>query len=172
MTSAAGSGTRCSIGQTIPEFGPVDGYSSPELGGGHFDVTVVQLSKKRPCARHEGWRFASAARWDDRLLARAARSSATIHWLAIARRSAIAGMLNTPPRAPSDALAKLKHASFDVPADGREKSGAVKPGRLKGLTRALLGAPRLTAQQVVAGRPREGAKVRQVLRVGGSRICR
>lgn len=140
-----------------------------DLGGGTFDVTVVQLSKKRfRVLGIEGDVRLGGKDWDDRLADFAADQFRQIHGSDPREDPQSCALLHQAAERAKRTLSKVEQASLMVMHDGRRLSVPVRRVEFEGLTEDLLLRTRMTAQQVVNGAGLAWNKVDKILLVGGS----
>lgn len=155
-------------GTTIPDTAPKT-VLVYDLGGGTFDVTVVQLSKKRfRVLGIEGDVRLGGKDWDDRLAAFAAEQFRNLHGSDPRDDPQSLALLHQAAERAKRTLSKVEQASLTILHSGHKLSVPVNRAEFEGLTRDLLIRTRLTAEQVVRGAGLTWAKVDKVLLVGGS----
>ncbi len=140
-----------------------------DLGGGTFDVTLVQLSKKRfKVLGIEGDVRLGGKDWDDRLANHAAEQFRAQYGSDPREDPQSLALLQQAAEKTKRTLTKVDQASLTILHDGRKLSLPITRAEFEGLTADLLLRTRLTAQQVVNGAGLTWPAVDKVLLVGGS----
>jgi molecular chaperone DnaK len=140
-----------------------------DLGGGTFDVTLVQVGNKRfQVLAIEGDVRLGGKDWDDRIVNWAAeRFRAQYGSDPRSDLQSAALLLATAERA-KRALSKVEQASVTVAHAGHRLTLPLSRAEFENLTKDLLVRTRLTTQQVLAQAGLTWSQVDRILMVGGS----
>ncbi|CAN5139798.1 molecular chaperone DnaK [soil metagenome] len=140
-----------------------------DLGGGTFDVTLVQLSRKRfRVLGIEGDVRLGGKDWDDRLIDHASAQFQAQYGSDPKFDPQSMAMLHAAAERAKRTLSKVDQATMTVVHEGRKLAVAITRSEFEAMTRDLLIRTRLTAQQVVTQAGRTWSQVDKVLMVGGS----
>lgn len=140
-----------------------------DLGGGTFDVTLVQLSERRfQCLGIEGDVRLGGKDWDDRLIDYVANQFVQKHGSdPRAHPQALTNLAVAAERA-KRTLSKLAFTTVTCGHEGKVLSVPITRGDFETMTRDLLVRTRLTTQQVLRQAGLTWDQVDRVLLVGGS----
>ncbi len=140
-----------------------------DLGGGTFDVTLVQLSKKKfRVLGIEGDVRLGGKDWDDRLVNYVADQFKQQFGSDPRTDEQSMALLHAATERAKRTLSKVENATITCVHDGKRLSVPVTRDLFENLTRDLLIRTRLTTQQVVASAGLTWDRVDKVLMVGGS----
>jgi molecular chaperone DnaK len=140
-----------------------------DLGGGTFDVTMVQLSKKKfRVLAIEGDVRLGGKDWDDRLVNHVAEQFVAQFGSDPREDPQSLAMLRQAAERAKRTLSKVEQASCTVVHAGRKMTLPVTRTDFDNLTRDLLIRTRLTTQQVLSQAGLTWDRVDKVLMVGGS----
>lgn len=140
-----------------------------DLGGGTFDVTMVQLSKKKfRVLAIEGDVRLGGKDWDDRLIQHVAEQFRQQFGSDPREDPQSMAMLYSASERTKRTLSKVEQASCTVVHAGRKLSVPITRTEFESITRDLLLRTRLTTQQVLSQTGLTWEKVDKVLMVGGS----
>ena len=142
-----------------------------DLGGGTFDVTVVELAERRVAVVSiDGDHELGGADWDEKLAVHLSRAFTTAHPQAEDPLDDSAGsqaLILAAEKAKRD-LTELASTTVRIAHDGHEVDVPVTREEFESLTRSLLDRTMdLTRQAVKAARERGIARIDRVLLVGG-----
>jgi molecular chaperone DnaK len=140
-----------------------------DLGGGTFDVTLVQLSKKKfRVLGIEGDVRLGGKDWDDRLVNHVADLFKQQHGADPRDDEQSMALLHAATERAKRTLSKVENATITCVHDGKRMSVPITRDQFENLTRDLLIRTRLTTQQVVASAGLTWDRIDKVLMVGGS----
>jgi molecular chaperone DnaK len=140
-----------------------------DLGGGTFDVTLVQLSKKRfQVLAIEGDVRLGGQDWDDRIVTWAAEKFRAQYGSDPRSDPQSAALLLATAERAKRALSKVEQASVTVAHAGHRLTLPLSRSEFELLTKDLLVRTRLTTQQVLAQAGLTWNQVDRILMVGGS----
>lgn len=140
-----------------------------DLGGGTFDVTLVQLSKKKfRVLGIEGDVRLGGKDWDDRLVNHVADQFKQHHGSDPREDEQSMALLHAATERAKRTLSKVENATITCVHDGKRMSVPITREQFENLTRDLLIRTRLTTQQVVASAGLTWDRIDKVLMVGGS----
>ncbi len=140
-----------------------------DLGGGTFDVTLVQLSKKKfRVLGIEGDVRLGGKDWDDRLVNHVADQFKQQHGSDPREDEQSMALLHAATERAKRTLSKVENATITCVHDGKRMSVPITREQFETLTRDLLIRTRLTTQQVVASAGLTWDRIDKVLMVGGS----
>ncbi|MBX3398667.1 MAG: Hsp70 family protein [Gemmataceae bacterium] len=140
-----------------------------DLGGGTFDVTLVQLSKKKfRVLGIEGDVRLGGKDWDDRLVNHVADQFKQQHGTDPRSDEQSMALLHAATERAKRTLSKVENATITCVHDGKRMSVPITREQFETLTRDLLIRTRLTTQQVVASAGLTWDRIDKVLMVGGS----
>jgi molecular chaperone DnaK len=140
-----------------------------DLGGGTFDVTLVQLSKKKfRVLGIEGDVRLGGKDWDDRLVNHVADQFKQQFGADPRDDEQSMALLHAATERAKRTLSKVENATITCVHDGKRMSVPITREQFETLTRDLLIRTRLTTQQVVASAGLTWDRIDKVLMVGGS----
>jgi molecular chaperone DnaK len=140
-----------------------------DLGGGTFDVTLVELSERRfRCLAIEGDVRLGGKDWDDRIVDHVAVQFQKKYGSDPRGNPQSLTNLAAAAERTKKTLSKLTSANLTCTHDGRTLTVTLTRAEFETLTRDLLVRTRMTAQQVVRDAGLTWDQVNRVLLVGGS----
>jgi molecular chaperone DnaK len=140
-----------------------------DLGGGTFDVTVVQLSQRRfQTLAIEGDVRLGGKDWDDRIVNHVAAQFMKQHGADPRTDPRTLVNLQAAAERAKRTLSKLPHTSVTCSHEGRVLTVPITRAEFESLTKDLLVRTRLTTQQVLNRAKSTWDQIDSILLVGGS----